>query len=256
MPIGGQLNPVRQPTLEVGQEVHRFHLSAPADQPRRDQLGVGVNGGPRPHVAVAVRPLLVRRDVLGLGMDEGPNLVALDPSRGQVAERSVLIGRDDFPQVDQQPGNRVPPKASQARGRADGVSFDQARDDLRSFCGGQLVHMDTMRKSRDNSLSRCVRGFEIGSERRGLGRAVPLPSGLGSPARTLTALFGGHVGRPLLATNNASEATTRNRSRVLLSDRLRGSLTSRKVHDGLGTLVGIAGHLGSLHSPERIAVHA
>ena len=58
--IGGQLDPVGQPRLQVVQEVQRLGVSAPANQPRRDQLGIRVNGGPRPYVAVApVAPMLL-----------------------------------------------------------------------------------------------------------------------------------------------------------------------------------------------------
>jgi hypothetical protein len=48
----------------------------------------------------------------------------------------------------------------------------------------------------------------------------------------------------------------RNRSRVLSSDRLRGSLTRREVHHGLRTLVGVTGHRGSLHAPRIAGGHA
>lgn len=125
------------------------------------------------------------------------------------------------------------------------------------------------------SLSRCVRGIQksrgrmlaaaeahqktdhkdhryrnedgpVGVEFH-LAQLLPRPSGLGSPSRTLTALLGGHPRRPNLATNDAAQLAARNRRRVLLSDRLGGSLTGREVHNGLGELVGVPGHLGSLH---------
>ena len=86
-----------------------------------------------------------------------------------------------------------------------------------------------------------------------LALAFSLPAGLGSPSRTLAALLGGHPRRPNLAADHAAQLATRNCSRVLLSDRLGGSLTSRKVHNGLGSLVWIAGEFGALHSPASIA---
>ena len=93
----------------------------------------------------------------------------------------------------------------------------------------------------------------IGPVRACILSALLVPAGHGSPPRTLAALLGGHVRRPSRAALDAAKPTTRNRRQVLLSDRFGGSLTSRKVHNGPGELVRVAGHPGSLHSPVRIA---
>lgn len=136
-----------------------------------------------------------------------------------------------------------------------------------------------MRESRDNSVSRCVRGNEdrpaLAAEARShevgeqgddrdqdyefgqsvwthLTRALPRPAGLGGLTRAGTPFGGGQLRRPSRATLDPSKMPARNRRRVLHSDRLRGSLTSRQVNNGLGTLVRVAGHRGSLHA-QRIA---
>jgi len=80
-----------------------------------------------------------------------------------------------------------------------------------------------------------------------LGRAFPLPTGLGGLTRAGAPLGGGQLCCPSRTALDSSKMPARNRGRVLLSDRLGGSLTSRKVHNGLGALVGVAGHWGSLH---------
>jgi hypothetical protein len=137
-----------------------------------------------------------------------------------------------------------------------------------------------MRESRDNSVSRCVRGIETarlaaahaahkdcGKHRYDgtvdqdgkqedvevhLARALLLPTGLGGLTRAGAPLGGGQLRRPSRTALDPSKMPARNRRRVLLVDRLGGSLTSRQVNNGLGALVGIAGHRGSLHAP-RIA---
>jgi hypothetical protein len=88
------------------------------------------------------------------------------------------------------------------------------------------------------------------------GAAFPLPSSLSSPTRTLAALRGRHLRRSRGSTEQTTLVPTRNRRRVLLSDRLRLALTSRQVHDGLGSLVRVAGHLGPLHGPASIAARS
>ena len=55
-----------------------------ADQPGRDQLGVGVDRSPRPDVASLRRSGLGPRDVLLLAMDEGPDFIDLHPLARQV----------------------------------------------------------------------------------------------------------------------------------------------------------------------------
>jgi hypothetical protein len=137
-----------------------------------------------------------------------------------------------------------------------------------------------MRESRDNSVSRCVRGIETarlaaahaaykdcGEHRYNgtvdqdgkqedvevhLARALLLPTGLGGLTGAGTSLGGGQLRRPCRTALDPSKVPARNRRRVLLSDRLRRSLTSRQVNDHLGALVGVTGHWGSLHAA-RIA---
>jgi hypothetical protein len=144
-----------------------------------------------------------------------------------------------------------------------------------------------MRESQNNSLSRCVRGSENGRERERLGSSpshpkaeghesghedqewdrhvrgrshirtavgqdhlallFPRPTSLGGLAGAGTPLGCGQLRRPSRSALDPSKMPARNRSRVLLADRLGGSLTSRKVHDGLGALVEVTRHRGSVH---------
>ena len=60
-----------------------------ADEPRRHELGVGVDRGPRPDIAVPTRPLSAGRSFPW--HTERPNLIDLDALAGQIYERPILI---------------------------------------------------------------------------------------------------------------------------------------------------------------------
>lgn len=83
--------------LETAGHVHHQRVCgariARADEPRRDELGIGVERNPRPHVAVAELALLLNGDVRGLRIAKLPDLIALNTTATQPAKMLVLIVR-------------------------------------------------------------------------------------------------------------------------------------------------------------------
>jgi hypothetical protein len=136
------LDAVGEPVGEILDEARGVNLIALAHQPGRDQLAVGADAGPRPHVAVAVLALMLFRDVSLLGVDERPDLVTLHALARQVAERRVLVLGARPAEVHQQLDHGVLGRAGHADGGADRVALDQAGNDAGSFLGAQSVHTD------------------------------------------------------------------------------------------------------------------
>ncbi|MDP9383434.1 MAG: hypothetical protein M3Q29_25485 [Chloroflexota bacterium] len=140
--VGGHLHPVAQPGLQIRQEHVGIVGRALPDEPRRDQLGVGVYGRPRPHVAVAEGALVLFGHVLLFGVAERPDFVALDPPARQVGEHGVLVVGAGFAQVGQQLDDGVLRHASDPDRGSDAHAFDEAADDLGTALGAHPVHTD------------------------------------------------------------------------------------------------------------------
>jgi hypothetical protein len=98
--------------------------------PRGNELGVGINRDPRPHVPDganhALHPL---GHVLGLGVDEGPNLVALNPLHLEIAERLILEPLTCGAHVQQELGDGVDGHVGHAAGGAEAVALHQHPED-------------------------------------------------------------------------------------------------------------------------------
>lgn len=81
----------------VAQIVHKHHgalARTVADMVAHDQLGIGINRGPRPHVASAFRGCSRARHVLLLGVAERPGFIALNAARLHVANRLTDAGNE------------------------------------------------------------------------------------------------------------------------------------------------------------------
>lgn len=128
------------------------------------------------------------------------------------------------------------------------TSWDTSSGMVGRFLAAQPTHDVHGRQHHDDDekhdchVDAMVRGVSAGVGDHHLASFLG-PSSLGSPSRTLAALLGGHVRRPSLATLDASKVTARNRSWVLLSDRLLGSPTSRKSTTALARWLGSRGIL-------------
>src|SRR5262245_38148443 len=84
--VSGELNAGCEAGAQVAHKFQRSAMMAIAGEPRNDQLSIGVDAGPRPHVAGAVRRSLGAADVAGLAVSEAPDFVTLDTLGGDVAD--------------------------------------------------------------------------------------------------------------------------------------------------------------------------
>jgi hypothetical protein len=91
--IAGELDAVGKAARKIVHEAHCVLAVAPADQPRHDRLGVGIDSRPSPCVASAFRGGLGHLDVLLLRVGERPDFINLNALAGQIAKGFVLIGR-------------------------------------------------------------------------------------------------------------------------------------------------------------------
>jgi len=82
MAVRGELDAIGKPRLQVAHERNAGVLAAVANVPRHDQLGVGVDAGPRPYVISSLRGGLGELDVLLLRVAERPDFIALDSLAG------------------------------------------------------------------------------------------------------------------------------------------------------------------------------
>jgi hypothetical protein len=90
--------------------VHKAHgvVAIPApDEPRNDQLGVGINRGPRPCIAVSQILSFRGRDILLPGIGKRPDFVDLYSAGFYVANSSVMKAGASLSGVDQQLGHGV-----------------------------------------------------------------------------------------------------------------------------------------------------
>jgi len=150
--VGGELHPALEPAGNIGHKGDGALRVAVGDVPGGDQLGIGVDGGPGPHVSVAELALVLVGHVPGFGVAEGPYLVALDALAVQVAQYTVLVFGAGGPQVDEQLGHGVLGGTSYADSGADAHALDQAPDDLSSLLCRQPVHESSIHdRSRTSS---------------------------------------------------------------------------------------------------------
>src|SRR5947209_1960226 len=102
MAVTSKLNTIGKPRCEVVDECHGIFAVAPAHKPRWDQLGIGVDRGPRPYIAIGEVPL-GGRNVLLLAVNECPDFIDLNALAGEVAEHAILIPKSGPSGIDQQP---------------------------------------------------------------------------------------------------------------------------------------------------------
>ena len=81
--------------------------SARTDQPARYELGISVDGRPRPNIAISELALILCGHVLRLGVNETPNLIALDSLAGQIAKMLALIFETRFASIGNQLKHRI-----------------------------------------------------------------------------------------------------------------------------------------------------
>jgi hypothetical protein len=101
MAIRGQLHAIGETRAKVVNEGHRMVTVATANEPRQDQLGVGINGRPCPCVAIGQVLPLRARDVLLLRVGERPDFINLT-ARVDVLHGRVMEIRASLPNLNKQ----------------------------------------------------------------------------------------------------------------------------------------------------------
>ncbi len=86
-----KLNPVPEPSSQVFNEYSGVPGITGAHYGRRNKFRIGINGRPRPYVAVTELAFLVGRRVLFLCVDKCPDFIALNLLARQVSESAVLV---------------------------------------------------------------------------------------------------------------------------------------------------------------------
>ena len=103
-------------------------------------MRVGVERGPRPNIASALRRGLRGRDVLLLGVAEAPNFVALDALARNAAHGRIMELSADRAGFGEELVDRVDAHVGDAADRPHRRAFAEHREDLDALGEGQLVH--------------------------------------------------------------------------------------------------------------------
>jgi hypothetical protein len=154
MPVGRKLEPSANPQRKIEQKLPSGTAVTGTHEPAWNQLRVGAQRRPRPHVTEARPDLLVERQIPLLGVDETPDFVALDTFAGQVTERRTLvigacgseIAQQFFDRHAGEPGN--PGSSPQA------IPLDQNRYDAGAFLRAQSIHSEQYACSGKESQAR------------------------------------------------------------------------------------------------------
>ncbi len=116
-------------------EVLRGLVGALANHEHRDELRVGADRGPGPHVANAVLTFARLGNVLFFRIAERPNLVALNLGAGEIAHHAILINPTRGANVQEELADRVDTHVAHARRGSHRVAFNEALQDSGAFSG-------------------------------------------------------------------------------------------------------------------------
>lgn len=139
MAVRRELNALQESAAQILHEPASRVGVASADEPRRDQLRVGVDGRPRPHVAPSMR-LLFLGDVLLFRANELPDFIALETARAEHPHIRIMESRACHTEFSEQFENRGLAHVRHARRAPDAVALNQGGYYGGSLCGGQLIH--------------------------------------------------------------------------------------------------------------------
>lgn len=124
---------VKQPARQI---VHEIEGCAAVTRPHdvgNHQLGVWVQSGPGPHVALAGRPVCLR---FLFAAHEAPDFIRLDALAVQAADVLIVVVPADFAHIHEQLGDGILAHAHHAAGSPDGAALDKASDDRGSLFRG------------------------------------------------------------------------------------------------------------------------
>src|SRR5579884_3201649 len=95
--ISGYLNAMREPASDVAYEILRRRQIALAKPPRWNELAIGINAHPKPHVAsIGILTRNRLSAILFLAINPTPHLIELQPLAAQLAKCAVLVIGADF----------------------------------------------------------------------------------------------------------------------------------------------------------------
>src|SRR2546428_6652205 len=94
--VGRDLYAMAKPSSQVVNELNGAVRIALANQPRRDNLRIGVDGNPSPHIAPSLGFLFGRRNLF-FRTTKRPNFINLNSPTGQPAKHNVLHLAADSP---------------------------------------------------------------------------------------------------------------------------------------------------------------
>src|SRR5439155_2764046 len=122
-------NPVRHTTREIVHEDLRVLALTLANEPRRDELRVAVDGDPRPYIPRTELAPALGGNVLLLRADIAPDLVTFDTLAGKIAQHGVLILARRAPESQKERLDRVLRDSCHAHGRANRIALNEHRYD-------------------------------------------------------------------------------------------------------------------------------
>ena len=127
--VRGELHAAFEPVGQVMHQVIGRLAVTGADEPRDDELRVGINARPGPRIASIGRGALRLLDVRLFRVAERPDLIDLDALRPNAPDRFVVVGRAGLASVDEELGDRVDRCARDAANRSHRRALDEQVDD-------------------------------------------------------------------------------------------------------------------------------
>jgi len=138
--VRGQLNAIGEPSRQIVHEVLRVPRRTPSHAPRGNELGIGTERGPSPHVTISEVSAHFCRYVLFLGVAERPNFVALDALARKIAKRVALIFRARHANPREKFDDGIFRNARHSHRGANRIPFDQGRDNRCLAFNWECVH--------------------------------------------------------------------------------------------------------------------
>lgn len=138
--VSCELNAVSKSGREIVNECLGVFCGSFSNEPGNSQFAVGINCDPSPNISKTKLPDFFFWYVLTFRITERPNFITLNMAAIQSIQVLALIAFTCRAKINEQFNHGVLGNPRHSYGRANGVSFNQCRDNLRSFLRGQCVH--------------------------------------------------------------------------------------------------------------------
>ena len=140
MAISGEVDAIGETRLQEAHEMIGALGAAIADIPRRDELGLAVDGNPCPHITPLFVALGLGLDILLLRADERPYLIALDVSARKIDHRGIAMRLAGRAKLSGESRDCFLGRARNAARSAETGALDEAGDDGAALLTGELIH--------------------------------------------------------------------------------------------------------------------